>query len=181
MFSRIVALVQADGDAPTQKPFRGKPAQRELGKRDPARTARLLLTVAGGWFYFGQHDEAQPVAQQARQQLFQSEMSAMQRSALACAYVAAVAQAPLAMALPLIHELFAKDPKTQQPNLARMVDPLFTSTHFSLAQLDVVEAAVLTLVSDEFTLSPEAKQWLEEDEFLVRRRIHRDVREMVGT
>jgi hypothetical protein len=149
-------------------------------KRDPARTAKLLLTVAGGWFYFGQHEQAQPVALQARQQLFHSEMSAVQRSSLACAYLAAAAQAPLTIALPLIQELFAKDLRTQQPNLARMVDPLFTSTHFSLAQLDVVEATVLTLVSDEFVLSPETRHWLEEDEFLVRRRIHRDVREMVG-
>jgi hypothetical protein len=175
MFSRIVELAQADAKAPPAKAAGGRP-----GKRDPARTARLLLTVAGGWFYFGQHEQAQPVAAAARQQLFQNEMSAVQRSALACAYVAAVAQAPLATALPLIQELFGKHPQTQQLNLLRMVDPLFTSTHFSLAQLDLVEATVLTLVSDEFVLSPETRQWLEEDEFLVRRRIHRDVREMVG-
>jgi hypothetical protein len=174
MFSRIVEIVHADARAPQAAPA-ARPA-----KRDPARAARLLLTVAGGWFYFGQHEQAQPVAREARQQLFHTEMSAVQRSSLACAYLAAVAQAPLAVALPLIQELFAKDPKTQAPNLARMVDPLFTSTHFSLAQLDVVEATVLTLVSDEFVLSPETRQWLEEDEFLVRRRIHRDVREMVG-
>jgi hypothetical protein len=59
------------------------------------------------------------------------------------------------------------------------MDPLATSSHFSLAQLDIVEAAVLTLVSDEFILSQETRRWLEEDELLVRRRIHRDVREMV--
>lgn len=174
MFGHIVQHVQKESKAPAQGTA-GRP-----GKRDPARTARLLLTVAGGWFYFGQHEQAQPVVLQARQQLFQNEMSAVQRSALACAYVAAVAQAPLATALPLIQELFAKDPKTQQPHLGRMVDPLFTSTHFSLAQLDLVEATVLTLVSDEFVLSPETRQWLEEDEFLVRRRIHRDVRQLVG-
>lgn len=174
MFGHIVEHVQSESKQPVRSTT-GRP-----GKRDPARTARLLLTVAGGWFYFGQHEQAQPVALQARQHLFQNEMSAVQKSALACAYVAAVAQAPLTTALPLIQELFAKDSQTQQPNLGRMVDPLFTSTHFSLAQLDLVEATVLTLVSDEFVLSPETRQWLEEDEFLVRRRIHRDVRKMVG-
>ena len=174
MFGHIVEQVQADAKQPVRA-VAGRP-----GKRDPARTARLLLTVAGGQFYFGQHEQAEPVALQARQQLFQNEMSAVQRSALSCAYIAAVAQAPLATALPLIQELFGKDPQTKQPNLGRMVDPLFTSTHFSLAQLDIVEATVLTLVSDEFVLSPETRLWLEEDEFLVRRRIHRDVRKMVG-
>jgi hypothetical protein len=175
MFGKIVSFVQADARAAPQPSPGGRPA-----RRDPARSAKLLLTVAGGWFYFGQHEQAQPVALEARQLLFQTDLPAVQKSSLACAYLAAVAQAPLSLALPLIQELFAKDPSTNVPNLSKMVDPLFTSTHFSLAQLDVVEAVVLTLVSDEFVLSPEVRQWLEEDEFLVRRRIHRDVREMVG-
>ena len=50
------------------------------------------------------------------------------------------------------------------------------TTHFSLFHLDVVEATVLALVSEEFTLNSESRRWLDEDEFLVRRRIHRDVR-----
>ena len=61
-----------------------------------------------------------------------------------------------------------------------MKDQQTTSSHFSLSQLDVVEATVLALVSDEASLSPESRRWLDEDEFLVRRRIHRDVRAMTG-
>jgi len=39
---------------------------------------------------------------------------------------------------------------------------------------------MLALISDDFTLDPEARKRLDDDEFLVRRRIHRDVREALG-
>jgi hypothetical protein len=35
---------------------------------------------------------------------------------------------------------------------------------------------MLALCSDEFTLDREARQRLDDDEYLVRRRVHRDVR-----
>ena len=52
-----------------------------------------------------------------------------------------------------------------------------TSSHYSLTRLSVVEAMMLALCSDDFTLDRDARQRLDEDEYLVRRRIHRDVRE----
>ena len=52
-----------------------------------------------------------------------------------------------------------------------------TSSHFSLSQFDVVEALVLSLVSDDASLDAETRRWLDEDEFLVRRRIHNDMRQ----
>ena len=61
-----------------------------------------------------------------------------------------------------------------------MKDQHTTSTHFLLSELDVVEATVLALVSDEASLSPASRRWLDEDELLVRRRIHRDMRAMTG-
>ena len=52
-------------------------------------------------------------------------------------------------------------------------DNFTTVTHYSLTRLNVVEAMMLALISDDFTLD---RQRLDDDEFLVRRRIHRDVR-----
>jgi hypothetical protein len=46
--------------------------------------------------------------------------------------------------------------------------------------LDFIEAIVLTLVSDDFTLGESGRRWLEDDEYFVRRRIHRDVRSALG-
>jgi hypothetical protein len=175
MFNQIVQLVHAD--ARPSKRASAKAARP--AKRDETRAAKLLLAVAGGWFYFGQSEEAQSVVEEVRQQLFYGGLPPVAKAALTCAYVSSVGQAPLDLALGLIQELFAKDPATGEPNLPPIKDTFTTSSHFSLAQLDIVEATVLTLVSDEFVLSPEVRRYLEEDEFLVRRRIHRDVRELV--
>jgi cellulose synthase operon protein C len=40
----------------------------------------------------------------------------------------------------------------------------------------VIEAVVMAVVGDDFTLGASARRWLDDDEFLVRRRIHRDLR-----
>jgi hypothetical protein len=55
-----------------------------------------------------------------------------------------------------------------------------TNTHYSLARLQVVEAAVRAVVTDDFALGPAARRWLDDDEYRVRRRVHRDVRAAVG-
>jgi hypothetical protein len=172
IFAQIVELVRHQPSPPKAKG--GRPL-----KSDPSRSAKLLLTVAGGWFYFGQQEQALPVVAEVREQLFTTELPALVKASLASSYLTAVGQAPLETALPLVRELFDKRTEGGASNLTGVMDPLATSSHFSLAQLDIVEAAVLTLVSDEFILSQETRRWLEEDELLVRRRIHRDVREMV--
>lgn len=167
IFGRIVELVQQHEQRP--RPAKAKaPAKRD----DPTRAAKLLLSVAAGWFHFGQAEQAQPVIEDVRRKLFASDLPVLAKASLACAYVSAVGQAPLEIAWPLLEELFAKR------NLDGVRDNFVTNSHFSLSQLDIVEATVLTLVSDVFVLSREAQAWLEEDEFLVRRKIHRDVREM---
>lgn len=171
IFGRIVELVQ-------QHEQRTRPAKAKGPAKgnDPTRAAKLLLSVAAGWFHFGQAEQAQPVIEDVRRKLFASDLPVLAKASLACAYVSAVGQAPLEIAWPLLEELFAK--RDGRANLEGVRDNFVTNSHFSLSQLDIVEATVLTLVSDVFVLSREAQAWLEEDEFLVRRRIHRDVREM---
>jgi hypothetical protein len=44
----------------------------------------------------------------------------------------------------------------------------------------VVEAMVLAAVSDDFTLGADARRWLDDDEYLIRRRVHADVRASAG-
>jgi hypothetical protein len=57
----------------------------------------------------------------------------------------------------------------------------FTSgSHFSVLQLDVIESVVLAVVSDDFTQGTQARRWLDDDEFLVRRRIHDDHRKLMA-
>jgi hypothetical protein len=139
--------------------------------RAPANphTLKLLLHVAAGWYYFGQNDRAKPIVDQVRHRLFQGDPLAPKEQAdLACAYIAALGQAPVEVALQRLEELFHR--------LARIPDSFTTATHYSRLRLDVVEAMVLAVVNDDFALDTAGRQWLDNDEFLVRRRIHRDVR-----
>jgi hypothetical protein len=46
--------------------------------------------------------------------------------------------------------------------------------------LRIVEEVILALISDDFALGPAGRRWLDDDEFLVRRRIHDDMRRYVA-
>jgi hypothetical protein len=133
---------------------------------------RALLQVAGGWFYFGRDREALPVLDAVRQILFNGKLVSIEQTKLACAYVNALSQAPVEEALTRIEELFSR--------LQNVQDSFTTNKYFSLSRLDFVEAVVMTAVNDDFTAGSEVRRWLDDDEFLVRRRIHRDMKVMLG-
>jgi hypothetical protein len=174
IFTRLVGLVQQATPAAAERQRTPKVRAKEA-----LRSSKLLLSVAGSWYYFGQSELAQPVVDEVRRLLAQEELVPVDQSSLACAYLSAVGQAPLETALRLVRGLFAIDAASGSAAIAPIPDTFTTSTHFALAQLDLIETTVLTLVSDDLALSPETRRWLEEDEFLVRRRIHQDVRELV--
>jgi hypothetical protein len=133
---------------------------------------RALLYVAGGWYYFGREAQAELVMKAARAVLFGNVLDPGKQTALAKVYAATAGQAPVEGAPARFEELFAR---------VRGVRDGFTSApYYARYQLEVVEAVVLAVVSDDFTLGSQARRWLDEDEFLVRRRIHRDVRAAVG-
>jgi hypothetical protein len=153
-------------------------AERERRRRAWPLTLRRLLTLAGGWFYLGREGPATDVLDEARRVLFSHELTnddahRRQQTDLACAYAAALGQAPARLALTRVEELFAR--------LLGVSDQLATNTHFSLSKLRVVEAAVRAVVSDDFALGPAVRRWLDDDEYRVRRRIHRDTRALIGT
>jgi hypothetical protein len=97
---------------------------------------------------------------------------------LAESYLAALGYAPAEFALPRVEELFAQpiDGSETPHSLPAVTDAMTTSSHFSVFQLRIVEAIVLAVVSEDFTMNAESRRWLDEDESLVRRRIHRDMR-----
>ena len=39
---------------------------------------------------------------------------------------------------------------------------------------------MLAVVSDDFTLGADARRWLDDDEYLVRRRVHKEYRAAAG-
>jgi hypothetical protein len=140
---------------------------------EQGKELRLLLQVAAGWFYFDDVEPARVILDAARTALFDESLPPVAQTQLACAYSTALGQAPLDLSMPRILELFRK--------LTSVQDAFTTNSHYSLSRLDVIEAAILALVSEDFKVSPEARRWLEDDEFLVRRRIHRTMRVAMGT
>jgi hypothetical protein len=125
---------------------------------------KALLQVAAGWYYFGRDRQAEPVLQAARALLLKAELPPRAQTALASAYAQAVGQAPVEVAQKRLEEIFTA--------IKGVTDSYTTSSHFSVSKLDVIESVVLAVVSDDFTLGTQARRWLDDDEFLVRRRIH---------
>lgn len=142
---------------------------KKTGGEDRASLLTAMLQVASGWFFFGQNESAWAVLDEVRDLLFSAELAAVPQKKLACAYAAALGQAPVDEAMPRFTEMFKK--------LKGIQDSFTTNTHFSLSHLDLIEAVLLAMVSDDFTMNEAGRRWLDDDEFLIRRRIHRDVRE----
>jgi hypothetical protein len=124
--------------------------------------------------YFGWVDRALPILEAARECLY-GESGAAVRATLRDhvgvlrAYATTLGQAPVELGLERIDEMF----RTGE----RIPSTWSTSAYYSRYHLNVVEDVVRAVVSDDFALGPTARRWLDDDEYLVRRRIHRDVRE----
>ena len=159
------------GPAPAQVPGQGREGRGQVDLW--GKVLQSLLHLAGGWLTFGLNDQAAPILDEAREELIgpnPAPLPAKDYTSLAQAYVAALGQGPAETGLPRITELFRKmDPD-------RITNTFTTAKFYSRFHLNLVEETVLAVVSDDFALGPAGRRWLDEDEYLVRRRIHRDMK-----
>ena len=88
------------------------------------------------------------------------------------AYVTALGQAPPQLAQERIEELFAPG------RMDRLHNTFTSAAYYSRFHLNIAEAVVLALVTEDLALGPAARRWLDDDEYLIRRRVHRDLHEM---
>jgi hypothetical protein len=65
--------------------------------------------------------------------------------------------------------------RTLMEQLANTTDSMSTNSHYCLAVVHLMEAVVTVLASEDLVLSEWARRWIEEDEHLLHRRIHRDL------
>jgi hypothetical protein len=130
-----------------------------------------LLRVAAGWYYFGREEEANAVVEEARRLLYTGTLDSHKQYPLAIAYIATLTEAPVDQALRGIEELFDR--------LQRVQDGFESNSHFAVRHLSVIESVVLAVVSDDFAGGSEARRWLDDEEYLIRRRIHQDVAAVV--
>jgi hypothetical protein len=127
------------------------------------------LGLAIGWFTAGNEDAGTRILNDARESVFLNEnLSERDRTELAIAYAEALGFTPARIAHGRLEEIFQR--------------PLFvvekrssTNRYFTLKPLQLIDNIVRSVVTDEFTLGPAVRGWLEDDEFLIRSRIHRDM------
>jgi len=140
------------------------------------KALQSLLNLAGGWMTYGLTEAAAPILELARAELTGQGFTLAPKdfTPLAQAYVSALGQGPADTGLVRIVELFGKmDP-------ARVANSFTTSRFYSRFHLNLVEEVVLAVVNDDFALGPAGRRWLDEDEYLVRRRIHADLRKQLS-
>ena len=141
---------------------------RLMRPRDWPAALRVLLHAAGGWYGSGRDEQAHAVLDEARKDLFAPGLNPADRTALALAYATTLGQAPVRVALGRLEELFQR--------LKGISIGGSTNTHYCLKPLLLVETAVRAIVSEDFTLGPQVRAWLDADEFAVRRRVRDDLK-----
>jgi hypothetical protein len=139
---------------------------------------QTLLNLAAGWLTFGLNDHARPILEEARAELLSPtglKLQPKDYTELAQGYVAALGQGPSESGLPAITELFRK------MDQGRITNTWTTAPYYSRLHLNLVETVITAVVSDEFALGPAGRRWLDDDEYLVRRRIHADMKRNLAT
>jgi cellulose synthase operon protein C len=130
-----------------------------------------MLNLSAGWLTFGLVEQAAPILETARAEIHDGTRCSVQRYVNVCrAYAAALGLSPADFGIPRIAELFSIiEPK-------RVTNTFSSSSYYSRFHLNLIEDVVLAIVNDDFALGHSGQRWLDEDELLVRRRIHRDMR-----
>jgi hypothetical protein len=142
-------------------------ASSVLKGEDP-RTLQARLALASGFAYLGNAKLAHPLLEEAQARLSREAGLGMpDRLRLTRAAARALGHSALEVALPGLARL------AQQ--LPWITDSLTTNEYFCLSLIDFADALVLGHVGEDLTLNELTRRFLEEDEHLVRRRIHRDV------
>jgi HEAT repeat protein len=142
--------------------------QRASGvlRGEDARTLSARLALAAGFAYLGAMAPAQPIFDEALSRLSKEKDGVPERLKLTRAAARALGHAPTEVALPGLLRLSAQ--------LPWLTDSFNTNSHFCLSLVDFADALVLGHVGDDLTLNEVTRRFLEEDEYLVRRRVHRD-------
>lgn len=127
---------------------------------------RLGLSI--GWFTAGNEDTGYRTLNDAKELLYPPrELNIEERTSLAIAYAEALAFAPPGIALGRLGEIFERLEEVKKTGS--------TNRWFTLKPLQLIDVAIRSVVTDEFALGPAVRGWLDDDEFLIRGRIHRDL------
>ena len=134
------------------------------GKATPHLIARLH--TASALAFLGETERALPVYEEALTVLG-GDLPMPERLHLGRALTRALGTAPFEFATAGLDRILKR--------LDIVTDSFNTNTHVCLSVVDFVEALVLGYASEDLAVDHTARRFLDEDEYLVRRRIHRDL------
>ncbi len=145
----------------------------EPGQQLLARPEKVPLStqlgIAAGLALLGHLPEASAVFDRAFTTLAHFQGPLPERLTLARGLAGALSQAPVDVALPGLARL--------SEQLPGVTDSYNTNSHFCLSVVEFADALVLGHVGVGQGSGERTRRWLDEDEFLVRRRIHRELEE----
>lgn len=137
-------------------------------KGEDVVTLQARLGLASGFMYLGAFAQAQPIIDDALARLGrEGALQQSERTTLSRAVTQALSHASTEVALPGLLRVAQQLPWT--------TDSYSTNPHFCVSLVALADALVLGHVGDDLTLNETTRRFLDEDEYLVRRRVHRDV------
>lgn len=143
-----------------------------------AQILQTQLNLARGWLNFGLEDRAKPIIEEAQKELLTPgalNLQSQHYTQLARTYVMTLGHAKPDYGLSRMLQLFNK------MEAKRITNTFTTAQFYSRLHLNLVEDVIKALVSDESGLGASGRKWLDDDEYLVRRRIHSDMKRNLET
>lgn len=155
----------------------------QKGKRapdEPATTVErqivslvLLLRFVPSFVHFGEQDRVLSLLNRAEAILFPSAPGddgarPVYRQILVRTWCEAAAALDVELAVPRLSRVFRE--------LRGVHRPSSTDSHYSATMLSVIDAVVLAMTHEDLSVDPALRRLLDDAEFVVRRRIHDDVR-----
>jgi hypothetical protein len=134
---------------------------------DSVAAMEARIHLAAGLAHLGHMEQARPIVTGAQIALAQMNINVLDRIRLVRALADAWAQLPEDVAVAGLDDLAGE--------LPRITDQQMTNTHFCLSVLAFMEALTIGYARSDLALGELGRHWLEEDEFLIRRRISREL------
>ncbi len=140
-------------------------AAMTVGETPDQMEARLH--VAAGQAYLGDFERARVTLVATQKALSKLKLTGTDRLRITRALAIAWSHAPREEAMTGLSELAGQ--------LTLITDSFNTNSHFCLSVVAFMDSMVLALASGELAMGDLGRRWLDEDEYLVRRRIHQDI------
>jgi hypothetical protein len=135
-----------------------------VGDTPEALICRVQL--GAGLADLGQHEQAEQAFKAGQAALNKGGLMPVDRLKVTRALATAYAHMPLELAIGGLAKLAEQ--------LSEITDSFNTNSHFCLSVISFMESLILGLASDELALGELGRRWQDEDEYLVRRRVHRE-------